>query len=452
MYRKLAKFVFNPFLDFMRGTKVAACLRELEKSQWFTREKLMEIQRENLRLLVRHAYENTFYYHMVLKERGLKPEQIRTVEDLSKLPILTKADVRRNFDDLTAMNFYREKKIPYTTGGSTGEPLKFYVMKKQRSWETAAMLRACTWGGYELGDKLALIWGSPLDISESESMNKKIMNFFLRRSVFDAYQLSQELMRDFALELQKLKPKVLRGYASAIYLFACFLEHEGLFVRPDAVITTAEMLFDHQRRKIEEVFGCEVYDSYGSREVEEIASECGEHVGYHISAENVVLEYVKNGDCIAPGEMGAILVTNLRNYAMPFIRYEIGDLGKPSDETCSCGRSLPLMKSIEGRITDIIVTPKKNFASIFDGPLYHMTHVQQYQVVQEDYDKILVKIVRSEDYSEDDNERIVSAMKQYLGEDVEVKIEFVDFIPLTSSGKRRYIISKVPVNFNKKTN
>ena len=448
MYNCLAKNVFVPMLDLFRRTRISQCLRELEKSQWFGRDKLRKIQNESLMRLVKHAYDHVPYYHRLFKERDLKPEQFKDVEDLRKLPIITRQTIRDNLDDLRATNVSRRKMLLYGTGGSTGEPIHFWVSKLDRSYETAAMIRANCWcNGYDVGDRMALIWASPLDLSESRKFQRRMIDSFMRRSVLNAYQLSEEQMSSFARNIVDLNPKVIRGYASAVYLFACFVEHEGLMVRPDAIITTAEMLLGRYRRKIEEIFECEVYDSYGSREAEEIASECSEHSGYHIAAENLILEFVKDGEHVASGETGEILVTNLRNYAMPFLRYKIGDLGEPSDEVCSCGRGLPLMKSVRGRITDIIVAPNGNYLSVFDAPLSSMSQIEAYQIVQEKYDQLVVKIVRGRDYKEEDTEKIINVMKQYLGKDVNLSMNFVSSIPTSKSGKRKFVISKVPLEF-----
>jgi len=249
--------------------------------------------------------------------------------------------------------------------------------------------------------------------------------------------------------LEEFKPKIVRGYASAVYLFAKFMLHEGVEnIKPKAVITSAETLFDYERKTIEEAFGCEVYDFYGAREAAAISSECSEHSGYHVSAENYVLECVKEGERTASGDTGVILVSNLRNYAMPFIRYEIGDLGRLCDEVCSCGRGLPLMSSIEGRTTDIIVTQDGNFISTPVLTLiFKDLPVKQYQVIQEKREKITVKIVRGSGYSEKDTRYIMRGMRKFIGGAIQIHVEFVGSVPLTNSGKRKPIISKIPIRF-----
>lgn len=449
MYGKLVRHVVFPTLDLVRHRRTMEYLKELERSQWFKREDLYDIQRVKLKALIKHAYANVPYYHRVFKDRGIHPSDIKRVEDLNRLPKLTKDDIRSNFNDMVATNFSCAEMIPYATGGSTGEPLQFYITKDYVNSKSASELRAYSWCGYRLGDKHVVLWGSPFDLKKSEELRNKIVNFLDRRIMLNCFRMSEESMGMYARRLKKFKPKIVRGYASAVYLFAKFMLHEGVDnIKPKAVITSAETLFDHERKTIEEAFGCEVYDFYGSREAGAISSECSEHSGYHISAENYVLECVKEGERVASGETGVILVTNLRNYVMPFIRYEIGDLGRLSDEVCSCGRGLPLMGSIEGRTTDIIVTQNGNFISTPVLTLiFKNLPVKQYQVLQEKREKVTVKIVRGSGYSEKDTSYIMRGMRKFIGKGVQIRLEFVDSISLTNSGKRKPIISKIPIEF-----
>ena len=449
MYGNLVRHVVFPTLDLVRHRRTMEYLRELERSQWFKREALFDIQRVKLKALIKHAYANVPYYHRVFKDRGLRPNDIKSVEDLNRLPKLTKDNIRSNFDDMVATNFSRAEMIPYATGGSTGEPLQFYITKDYINSKSASELRAYSWCGYNLGDKHAVLWGSPVDLKKSEELRNRIVNFFDRCIMLNCFRMSKEYMKMYVYRLEKFKPKIVRGYASAVYLFAKFMLHEGVDnIKPKAVITAAETLFDHERTTIEKAFGCEVYDFYGAREAAAISSECSEHSGYHISAENYVLECVKEGERAASGGTGVILVTNLHNYAMPFIRYEIGDLGRLSDEVCSCGRGLPLMSSIEGRTTDIIVTQDGNFISTPVLTLiFKNLPVKQYQVIQEKSEKIIVKIVRGSKYSKKDTRYIMRGMRKFIGKGVQIRLEFVDSIPLTNSGKKKPIISKIPIEF-----
>jgi phenylacetate-CoA ligase len=420
----------------------------LEKTQWLKREEIAKMQWQRLRALIKHAYFTVPYYHRVFKQRGLMPEDIKNPDSLLKLPILTKEDIRGNFNDLISRGFPRKEIIASSTGGSTGEPLRFYTTRESINWSTAAELRAYKWSGFRLGDRQALIWGSPIDLAKWSSLRGRVWNFVTGTLVLNAGSMSETSMKRFAEKLMRFRPKLIRGYASGVYLFAKFLESKGINLKPGAVITTAETLFSHQRAKIEDVFGCSVYDFYGSREVPALACGCSEKSGYHISSENVLLEFIKDNEKVAANETGAILVTDLTNYAMPFIRYRIGDLGKPLDEACPCGRGLSLFGSLEGRITDVIVTRDGKYVSspVFTLVFKDLEHVKEYQIIQESYEKIKVKIVKRGQYSEQDSNYIISGMKKIIGEDVQIEIEFVDSIPPTRSGKRRVVISRISKN------
>ncbi len=422
--------------------------QQLRENQWWSRDEIAALQLKRLQALLRHAYQNVPYYNQKFAELGLHPDDIKTLSDLTRLPILTKKDVRENLPALVARNFPKDQMIPYSTGGSTGEPLQFYITEQSLARGTAAAHLAYSWYGYEQGDKAAYLWGSPREASTRQSLSDKICNLVFRTIHLDAFDMSENRMGEFAQRLAKFKPKVIIAYASAAYLFARYLQHKGIeSIRPGAVITQAEKLFPHQRRLMEEVFGCEVFDFYGSREVQAMAAECPEHSGYHISAENVILEFVKDNQSVSPGEMGKILATDLHNYAMPFIRYENGDLGVPSDERCPCGRGLPLMKEVIGRITDRLVIGNKFISSPALTLIFKNLPIEQYQLVQESETELTIKIVKREEYCDKDTERIRSMMQTYVGSSMKLNIQLLSMIPPTESGKYRFIISKVPSKF-----
>lgn len=449
MYTKIAENIFAPLLDYVRGTKSIKYLKILRRTQWAKQNAIVKLQEKKLRSLIRHAYENVPFYHRLFKKLGLYPDDIKTIKDLAKLPVITKKDIRINFDDLMARGC-NERKILDFTSGSTGEPLKFYVTKTARSWETAAELRAYEWAGYNLGDKYALIWGAPFDVKKLTKLSDELINFFERRIVLNSYNMSEESMHIFASKLVKFKPKIIRGYSSALYLIANFIKRQGIEgIRPTAIITTAEKLFIYERKIIEKAFQCEVFDFYGSREVGAIASECSEHIGHHISAENVIIEFVDDGH-VSPNEVGEILVTNLNNYAMPLIRYANGDMGIPLDEECPCGRGLPLIKSIEGRVSDILCIDNGKFIS---APafvyIFKDLPIKQYQLVQETKEKILVNIVKDENFSIEDEYQLIKKLREYLGKNVLIEIRFCDKILPTKSGKRKIIMSFVPIKFSR---
>jgi phenylacetate-CoA ligase len=236
-------------------------------------------------------------------------------------------------------------------------------------------------------------------------------------------------------------------------MIAKYLLENGIDdVRPRAVITSAETLLFSRRRIIQDAFGCPVFDYYGSREISAIAGECEEHSGYHISAENVVLEFVREEEHVSPGESGVILATNLRNFAMPFIRYELGDVGRPSNESCSCGRGLPLMSAIEGRVSEFMAVYDKRLGRVIPvspaGPgvigvaLQHVP-LESYRIIQESLSKVVIKAVKGKGYSKAHTEFLVDYVRKYLGDSITIEVEFVNYIPPLPSGKRSAFISKI---------
>lgn len=445
IYPLLMKNFALPIYDIIRGTSRFKFNRVLQKTQWLSREEIERLQTWNLRVLLRHAYDTVPYYRRVFKVRRMKPEDVRTVNDLNKLPLLTKEKIKQNFSDMISRTIPRSEMIPYSTGGSSGEPLKFFITKEHRSWEIAAEYRAYGWAGYKFGDKLALLWGSTVDALKHQNPLSRTSNLLERTVFHNAFNMTEASMAIFAEKIRRFKPKIIRGYASAIYIFSKFMIQENIRdIKPKAVITTAEKLFEYERETIENAFRCRVYDFYGSREVTGIAAECSEHKGYHIAAENVLLEILKNDEYASPGEMGEILITIFHNYAMPFVRYRIGDLGKLSEDLCSCGRGLPLIYSIEGRTGDTIKTksgmlllPELFIHSFKDLP------VTQFQVTQETIEELKIKIVRGSGYSEKDTKHLVRQIRQLAGKEVNVEIEFTNSIPLAKSGKRKIVISKI---------
>jgi phenylacetate-CoA ligase len=440
-----------PIHDIVRRSSWYKCRRVLEKTQHLSKEEIGHLQMTNLRSLIFHAYRTVPYYHRMFRERDLTPEDLKTVADLGKLPILTKALIRRHFPDLISQDYPRNRLIPYSTGG-TGSPLQFYITEEKMSWEMAAEHRAYDWAGYRLGDRCFMLWGARRDLRASSYSYyiKKLLTLFQRTIVVDPFILSDEVLSGHAEVLRRFKPKAIKGYARPIYALANYLVKSGIKdIRPNTAITSAETLFEPMRTKIEEAFGCPVFDMYGSREVGAIASECEEHK-YHIAAENVIVEFMRNGEPAGHGEDGVILLTALRNYGMPLIRYEIGDVGESSDELCSCGRGLPLMKAIKGYESQFLsVCDKKSgkivpvsshidyFLDLLESP------PASYRILQESLDYVIIKIGKEGSCSNQDANLLVMELRKCLGDNVEVEVQFVDYLPPLPSGKRSPVVSKV---------
>jgi phenylacetate-CoA ligase len=452
MYHSIVRHILAPVFELSSGTKVMKCLKELDESQWWPRNKILELQNQRLRQLVRHAYDNVPYYRQLFEEKALKPNDIECSADIIKLPVLTKQIIKENFNSLIAVNVSSRQISKKYTSGSTGEPLMFYVEKKGITQSYASSQRAYGWSGYEIGDKSVFIGQRQEYHSVVEKTKERAKNFFERIKIINVQAMSMDELPFIVREIKDFHPEFIQGYPSVIYLLARFMEREGENkLNLKAIITIAEKVDDYQRDLFRKVFNCEAYSLYSATEAPNIAAECSSHRGYHVTAEHTIVEIVDNqGNPVPASKEGRILVTNLFNYAMPFLRYDIGDIGAMSDHVCACGRGLPLLMKLDGRISDSILT--KNGRSIPGLVLHqhflaHLEGVVQWQIVQENLEKVLVKLVLDRRYPKLHIDKLTSEIvdhyKPILGNDMLIIVEFVDQIPLTRTGKRRFIISKV---------
>lgn len=446
MYSNFFEHLFLPIVERKYGMSIRRQLRELEETQWWSPHQLQELQNERLRLLINHAYEKVPFYRRIFQKRNLTPRNIQSVNDLPKLPILSKKEIRNNFDSMLSSDFSQRKQKLNRTGGSTGEPLKFYI-----DWEAWSMSWACIYlgwrfAGYKFGDKMASLGGSSLFPDETITVQTRIRRFLERNLALSATHMSDDIMKEYFKFIEKHQPKFLRGYPSALYVFANYLKENRLTpLKPKAVFTTAEVLYPNYRELIEEVFQCRVFDGYGCGDGGGSALECTEHKGHHIPIQRVVMEFVNDaGQTIAAGQAGNIVLTDLFNYSMPFIRYQVGDAGIPSDQTCSCGRGLPLLKELSGRTTDII---KLRNGMTLSGPAFTLIFkefpIQQYQIVQIDLDNIIIRIVKGKTYTEKDSKRLLNTIERHVGRKGSVQLEFVENITATKAGKRLFFISNI---------
>jgi phenylacetate-CoA ligase len=407
------------------------------------------LQNKKLRTLIRHAYERIPYYHQEFKKRNLLPDDIRTVEDLEKLPYLTKDIIRENFSELFDKSLIGKRTRLNQTSGSSGEPLRYYLTLDGLSISWAAGYRAWNWGGYELGDKRVMFGSSVL---YNLPIQKKIRYFLERNMPFSSFNLTEDMLAQYVSKIRRFNPKFIRGYPSTLYILSSYLQRHNIDdITPESVFTTAETLFPFQRRLIETVMGCPVSDGYGCRDGGANAMECGSHEGYHICSEQCYLETIDSGGRITTGNKGEIVTTDFHNYAMPFIRYKTGDIGTLTDEECSCGRGLPLMKSIEGRIINLIYHSNGNLLSglpltdVFEHIEERKNKtISQYQIIQETRQRIVLQIVKGENYTQENSHQIISEIKKHVGQEMDIQIEFTDNIPLTKGGKRLFVICKIP--------
>jgi len=434
------RFVF-PLHERLKGAANVRQLRELERTQWLAPDALRELQFERLRRHLQHAYDNTVYYRRLFDEHGIEPRRVASPEDVRRIPPLTRERLRKHFDELVARGVREGGPVQrVATGGSTGEPVT--VLIDQRIGSSAAIrYRAHRWFGLEPFAREIVLWGSPLELKQQDRV-RAFRDWLINSRLLSAFDLGEEALARYRAVLERHRPERIFGYASAIHLFARYLQGQGW--RPTwrlkAVFTTAEPLFDFQREVIQQVFGCRAAVEYGARDAGMVANECPQG-GLHIPAETA---YVETDGRAADG-LGEVLVTDFTLTAMPLIRYRTGDLGELDDGTCACGRSLPLLKRVEGRRTDFLLAP--------DGRVLHALSViyilreaegvQQFQVVQEAVDRVVVQIVPGPRFGEGERAVIVERMRRLLGRGTDVRIQTVGSIARAASGKFRYVISRV---------
>lgn len=415
---------------------------ELIENAYRPEQVLKEQQETAFLKLIDHARSNVPYYSNILRNID-----IRSLDDITSIPFLTKKTIRENFEDLKATDIPPERFIPNSTGGSTGEKLEFYGDTDQIL--ASLLLRSNTWTGWDVGEKQMQLWGAHYDISKARGFVNRFKSSLIQRNLLlSSYDMTEEDMRDYHGRINRYRPALITGYPSAMALFSEFIRGNGLTVHsPKGIITSAETLYEHQRKIIESVFGCRVLNRYGCREVGGVAQECLEQDGLHIFTEHVMIEVVDdNGKPCGPEESGEIVVTKLDNLAFPFIRYRIGDIGVLSDRICPCGRNLPMLEKVEGRVFDIVVGTNGNHLSGTYWTILLREYVEGiscFQVIQEEFGKLLLRLIVDDRFDEGEKVKLVKGIREKCGEDMEIDIEIVDDIPLTGSGKHRFVVSKV---------
>jgi phenylacetate-CoA ligase len=381
-----------------------------------------------------------------MTQAGLTPADIQTTDDLVKLPIVDKYVLTNNYPD-----YIRDHSIPQdqlihaASSGSTGERLHYWTTKGQKAKKWAGLFRWWEMVGYEFGKPYATFRLTPNRGFLGWPILEKLEWGMLRHVWLSAGELTDDILYEYVQRLQKAKPVMLRSYASTVYYLARRMLDLGLNVYVPSILTTGETLTPNMRAVIEEAFAPGVvYNEYGGDGMQ-IAAECELHNGMHINAETIFIEIVRDGERVPAGELGEIVLTNLEATATPFIRYNIKDVGSLMAEPCACGRGLPRLGHLEGRLTDMFVTPDGHWLTVhqFSGFFEHIQAVKAFQVIQKAMDSILIKLVVDEHFSQADHQRIVDTFRQYLGPNNHFELEFVDEIPLTPSGKRRFFISEV---------
>ncbi len=398
------------------------------------RESIFAFQRERLQRLFDHASETVPYYQKHLRRGAL---------DISEVPPLEKGTVQTELPRLCSTLFPARKRIQNATGGSTGAPLTFYQDRHYWNERNLSVYYFDRWAGWDFGMPQLIVWGSRADVEGVQSWKVRFNNFWRNQSWLNGFRLTQSAMHLAYEQMARWHPETILAYPSSLYQYAKFLSENGLKVqwKLKGIICSAEMLYGHYRALTERVFNTKVYNRYGGREVGLIAMECAAG-RLHINCRDVYLEIDSPSPYTEPGE---ILITQLNNYAMPFIRYRIGDIGRLSEEVCPCGNELPVLAELLGRTTATFRTKAGTLihGGYFTQQFYNLAGVSQFQLIQETLEQCTLKLVINTEWEAATEYYIVQKIRDALGGDVTVAVAFVEDIPVSASGKRAFTISKV---------
>jgi phenylacetate-CoA ligase len=445
MYRWLVWNILFRLHERAKGHATFRILREMETADSFSESDLEDLRARKLQDLVEYAYAHVPYIRMRMREAGVEPAQIREPGDLALLPLMRKADVRQNRELLRSD--IAGKLSSFTTGGSTGEPLIFDLSKRRVASRVACRMRTSRWWGVMVGDPELAIWGSPVELKRQDYI-RKVRDLFLSTRLLSAFELNEPTMSRYLDVLERGDYRQVFGYPSALYLLCLHARKEGRNLRRIGIkvaFVTGEVLFPYQRELIAATLNCPVANGYGGRDSALIAHECPQG-GMHVLADAVILELLDaHGHPVRPGEPGEIVITDLYSHEAPFIRYATGDIAVMSPRHCPCGRTLPLLDTVEGRSNDSIVAPDgrviNSLALIY--AVREIEGIERFRICQKAVDCFHVQVVRNHNLPDNAEDRIRRAWSQLLRASVRVTFEYLPELPVEPSGKFRHIVSEL---------
>ena len=416
--------------------------RHLAESQYRTSGEIGVLQLKALRRLVRDAAATSAFYRKRFEACGFEPGDLRCFSDFAQLPILTKEQIRNELSASLSEGFTRRNAIAKRTGGSTGVPLHTCMDYPAARFKRAAVERHNAWAGLRPGERVAVVWG---DTEKPQSWRARLRTALMTRAFYlDTLRFESGRIETFLRRIHRHRPRVLLGHAHSLFRLAEYVRDRGISgIWFPSVITTAMVLSGSERRTIAEVFGAQVFDRYGCEELSLIASECEAHDGLHIFAEGV---YVETLDRTAD-RPGRLIITDLVNRAMPLIRYEIGDYGTLASGPCRCGRGLPRLRDVAGRIADFLYRPDRVAVfgiSVLDTFVIHIPGFRQVQIVQDRFDHLDFYIVRDATFSDESLTRLDACVREVFGTEMSYDLHFVTEIPQTPGGKYRFSICRIP--------
>ena len=381
----------------------------------------------------------------VCREHALDVRSFDSLASLERLPLLDKKTIRDNTEAMKARNAHGL--TAFSTGGSSGEPLTFFLDAERVSHDVAAKRRATRWWGVDIGDREIVVWGSPIELGAQDRI-RALRDRLMRTELLSAFEMSEANLERFVGRIRRRRPGMLFGYPSSLAAIASFAGRRGLRLDDlgvKVVFVTSERLYDYQRELIASAFACPVANGYGGRDAGFLAHECPAG-SMHITADDIILEIVDAaGNVLPPGESGEVVVTHLHSAAFPFVRYRTGDVAALASEPCACGRGLPVLERLEGRTTDFLVAED---GSVVHGlaliyVLRELPSVNEFRIVQESLQLLEIEIVPAEGFDASVEDRICAQAQARLGEGVKVVFTRVHEITREPSGKFRYVVSRV---------
>lgn len=426
------------------GIPYKRILKTLNQSQYFSKSELDNYQNERLKKIIKYAYKNVPYYNETFKKNKLVPEDIKSKEDLWKVPLLTKNDLKQNFNKLKSKNIPKFVLNVGHTSGTTGAPAHFYRDLYSINFENAIVRRQWQWANFQQKDKLAVCRG--IQVVDNERVEPPFWKYnqYQNHLYLSAFHMSEKNLLYYVQVMKEQKPKALQAYPSTAFALARAFKRANEKLSLKAVFTSSEPLYSYQRELIEEVFQCKVWDFYGMAERVISASECNAHVGLHINEEYGITEFMKKNNYL-DDEEGVMIGTSLHNFSMPLIRYITNDYGKVNREKCKCGRNHRLLYPIETKQEDMIITSDGRWISpsIITHAFKPLTHVAKSQVIQHDVNRYEILLVPEEGYTSKETDILLFGLKERFGRESQIKINLVEDIPRTKNGKYRWVISHI---------
>jgi len=441
MYSKIYGKFIMPYFERRQGYNTAKPYRELKRSEKWSTEELRHQQLLRLKGLLHHAYYHTLFYKRRFDKEGIRPEDIRKIEDIQYVPIVTREDLNENIENMIAQNIPSNEIHHDSTGGSTGLSTQFARDDGCLSIKKASEYRFNSWTGWRPGEKILYYWPALADYSGTKKrpwITKDML--WNRKIVLYAGKLSQRILKDHLKRFIKFKPQLVRCFPNALQIFAEYIVEKGVYLRVDrGVISVGEPLNEYQRVLFKQAFSCEVYNCYVSRECGNTACECEAHEGMHVSDELLYLEI----NATKKGGVGKILITDLHNMGMPLIRYDIQDASQIYQGECSCGRKLTRISLDAARMTDYLISPVDG-SLISGSTLVHYLlaegpKVGRFQVVQDKQNHLQIKMTGRLEDNESGIAHISNVIDNVFKGQMKLDFDFVESIPFLPSGKYRFI-------------